>query len=207
MPLSHRNMVWVFLLILIFTTYLIFWFARHEKSSLGTSSISSEHTLTTYSDPGWGFSLQVPADYQFDNLYRYTLLPGKEIEGISFSVPSVFTVGTNLSLDSKISIEIFPGIFTCSTTVFFSGTTTETLVNENGVDYFVSHRKGAAAGNIYEETVYALSDQTPCVGVRYFIHSSNIQNYEPGTRQEFNREHLLKEFDAIRHSLILPVQM
>ena len=62
---------------------------------------------------------------------------------------------------------------------------------------------GAGAGNLYEEIVYVpnLPGNAGCYGIRYFIHSGNIANYEPGTMAEFDRTTLLAEFDRIRHSV------
>jgi hypothetical protein len=73
---------------------------------------------------------------------------------------------------------------------------------ENGAEYSVATSSEAAAGNLYEEMVYALSGISPCTAVRYYIHSSNIGNYATGTI-EFDRAALLAAFDKIRMSLTL----
>jgi hypothetical protein len=79
---------------------------------------------------------------------------------------------------------------------------TSTL-SDNGVDYSVAQGGGAGAGNLYSETVYAIPGSSACTAVRYFIHSSQIGNYPPGMVTAFNKQALLTQFDAIRHSLVL----
>jgi hypothetical protein len=64
----------------------------------------------------------------------------------------------------------------------------------------------SAAGNTYEELVYVLADSPDpqnCMAVRYFIHTTRIENYEPGTVREYDRAALLRSFDEIRRSLII----
>jgi len=39
--------------------------------------------------------------------------------------------------------------------------------------------------------------------VRYFIHSTNIGNYDPGTIKAFDQAALVARFDAIRKTLRL----
>ncbi|HWP61382.1 MAG TPA: hypothetical protein VN495_02165, partial [Candidatus Paceibacterota bacterium] len=55
----------------------------------------------------------------------------------------------------------------------------------------------------YEEDVYAISGSKPCTAVRYYIHSSDINNYPPGSVTPFDESALLSAFDSIRHSLTL----
>ena len=67
--------------------------------------------------------------------------------------------------------------------------------------YSVASSTGAAAGNRYEETVYALPGTNHCIAVRYFIHYGVIENYPVGLVREFDKKSLLKEFDTIRRTL------
>ncbi len=74
-------------------------------------------------------------------------------------------------------------------------------VTDNGIEYSFASSTSAAAGNLYEEQVYALATSSPCTAVRYFIHSSNVGNYPAGAVREFDRAALLAEFDIIRRSV------
>ena len=79
----------------------------------------------------------------------------------------------------------------------FNATTTTI----NGTEYSFATTSDAGAGNFYEEHIYALPYSKPCTAIRYLIHSTNIANYDPGTKTEFNRPALLQTFDVIRDSL------
>jgi hypothetical protein len=67
----------------------------------------------------------------------------------------------------------------------------------------VASTTGAAAGNRYEETVYAIPGTNPCVAVRYFVHYGVIENYPPGTVRQFDKQALLDQFDRIRRTLVV----
>jgi hypothetical protein len=69
--------------------------------------------------------------------------------------------------------------------------------------FSVATSSEAGAGDIFETTVFALVGTSPCRAVRYFIHSANIQNFDPGTVTEFDREALVAEFEAIRNKLVV----
>ncbi|MCA9730335.1 MAG: hypothetical protein KC729_21825, partial [Candidatus Eisenbacteria bacterium] len=72
----------------------------------------------------------------------------------------------------------------------------------DGVSYSVASRREAAAGNRYEETVYAIRGTRPCVAVRTLIHYGVIENYPPETHA-FDREALGATLDRMRKSLVL----
>jgi hypothetical protein len=120
-------------------------------------------------------------------------------------VPLGLWQGTNLSSDSGISVEELPAKENCSAHAFIDplSKVKDRPFTDMGVQYFVASSSGAGAGNIYEEIVYVLPYSNPCVGIRYFIHSTNIGNYPPGSVEEYNRKQLLSEFDKIRESLVL----
>jgi hypothetical protein len=75
-------------------------------------------------------------------------------------------------------------------------------MNDGEMLYSVASSTGAAAGNRYDETVYALPGTNPCIAVRYFIHYGVIENYPAGTVRAFDEAALRSEFDAIRRTLI-----
>ena len=56
----------------------------------------------TFASADEGFSLRFPRSYSVDTSYRYEALgPGKEIGGVSFTVPSKTVTGTNLAADTQ----------------------------------------------------------------------------------------------------------
>lgn len=179
-----------------------------EKSYLGcieVSPLTAGSNLTkVYSDPQGIFSVRLPADYKIDANYRYQNLgPGKDIAGVKFSIPQALAAGTNLGADSYLSIESLPQAQNCSASLFLSSGAKISSENDNGTDYSVAELSDAAAGNRYDETVYATPTIHDCIAVRYFIHYANFDNYSAGMVKEFDQAALLKQFDQIRRSLVL----
>jgi len=156
-----------------------------------------------YSDGIVGFSIRYPADYSINNSYKYQALgPGKDISGVKFTIPSSFSTGTNLSsFDTGVSVEIIPATQDCNAGLFLDGNTNVHTVTDNGSDYSFASTTQGAAGNRYEEEIWAIPGTNPCIAIRYFIHSTNIDNYPSGTILEFDRSALVNQFDKIRHSL------
>ncbi len=121
-------------------------------------------------------------------------------------IPISMTEGTNLSSDSYLSVEWLPRAKQCTGDIFIVPNVKPFEFTVGSTTYSVATSTGAAAGNIYEEQVFAIEGSKPCTAVRYFIHSSNIGNYPSegeGAVQEFNRATLLREFDSIRDALVL----
>jgi membrane-bound inhibitor of C-type lysozyme len=150
-----------------------------------------------------GISIRFPQGYTLDQKYVYQALgPGKGIHGIKLTIPPGATTGTNLSKDSYISVEELPSASDCTGAAFLDVKKT-TNFSDADVVYSVATTTDAAAGNIYDEAVFAIPGSSPCTAVRYFIHSGNIHNYPDGTVQEFDKAGIIGEFDNIRRSLVL----
>lgn len=171
---------------------------------LGGSSALIEKPLSqVYANTAEGFSLRLPSGYVTDEKYIYQELgPSKDISGIRFTIPAAVAAGTNLSTDSYISIEKIPNVRECTASLFLEQGTVQTIT-EGDTAYSVASSTGAAAGNRYEETVYALKGTNPCIAVRYLIHYGVFENYPAGTVREFDKRALLAAFDAIRRSLTI----
>lgn len=178
-----------------------------EKSYTGCIALAPDPQgllPQTYSNGTVGFSVRYPICYILNSDYSYAELgPGKKISGVKFTIDPKIASGTNLSTDSYISVEYIPQVKTCEADMFFQFAQYEKSdVTDNGVTYSsVASTIGAAAGNRYEETVWAFPDTNPCLTVRYFVHYGVIENYPPGAVTEFNRSALLSQFDAIRRSV------
>lgn len=151
-----------------------------------------------------GFSIRYPAGWSVDTTYRYTALgPGRAIAGVSFTVPDSLAAGTNLSADSRLSVEEIPGTGRCSADRFLGRGARVQVDTVGGTAYSVGRREDAGAGNRYGETVYALPGTRPCIGVRYFLHWTVLQNYPPGTVRAFDERGLLDRLDAMRGTLVV----
>ena len=158
------------------------------------------------------YSVRYPGNFVLNAQYAYDQFgPKKLINGVKFSIPATMAMastsspqaGTNLSADTGVSVEQLPRAKNCTGDIYLMASVTAHNVTDNGTEYSFASSTGAAAGNRYEEHVYALATSSPCTAVRYFIHSSNISNYPAGMVSEFDRAALLGEFDKIRASLVL----
>lgn len=158
-----------------------------------------------YESGAAGFSIRYPAGYTANPKYRYQALgPGRIIGGVSFTIPEGMAAGTNLASDTYLSVEEIPASASCDARLFLdagSGGKAASTRTIHGTTYSVAVSMGAAAGNRYEETVYALPFTNPCIAVRYFIHYGVIENYPPGEVRAFDRQSLLGAFDTIRDTL------
>jgi len=177
-----------------------------KKGGTGASGGGSVITVTATSTYATStFSIVYPSDYSVDESYTYTQVnPKKPISGVKFTIPGEVATGTNLSADTYISVEWLPHAKKCTGDIYLAANVRpQTVAGANGVEYSVATSSDAAAGNIYDEAVYALSGSSPCRAVRYSIHSTEIGNYTPGAVQPFDRSALLSAFDTIRQSLSL----
>jgi membrane-bound inhibitor of C-type lysozyme len=126
-----------------------------------------------YHDGTVGFSIRYPADYSINTNYQYQELgPGKEINGVKFTIPASIATGTNLSSDSGISVEFIPATQNCSANLFLYDGPTAQTTTDNDTEYSYALFIGAAAGNRYEEDVWALPGT---IHVLLFVISSTME--------------------------------
>ena len=165
-----------------------------------------------YHDGVVGFTARYQTDFGVTATYTYDGLgPKQEIAGVKFTIPASMASGTNLSHDSYISIEHM-GTTTerCEAQAFLpaDARATSTMVTENEVTYSFASSTGAAAGNRYEESVYALPGSQPCLAIRSLVHYGVFENYASGTVRAFDRSSLETTFASIRNSVtIVPQSM
>ena len=173
----------------------VFFFLNPKES--GAPGASGEPGLYVHENPG--FAVRYPEGFILDTDYTYTAMgEGKEIKGVSFTVPKSLTEGTNLSSDTRLSIE-WKNKTTCTVQDFLDGAEhVQTVVDEDAV-YVIGIGGGAGAGNRYEEAVY-VPGGVGCTAVRYFIHSTTVENYPEGTVKAFDRTALMSAFDGMRRS-------
>jgi len=149
------------------------------------------------------FSIVYPDGYSVDENYAYQGVPNKPIPGVKFTIPGTTATGTNLSVDSGVSVESLPHAKSCTGDIFVYENVKPQDLTVGSTTWSVATTSDAGAGNFYEEQVYAVKDSKPCTAVRYYIHSTNIDNYPAGAVTAFDRNALLSQFDSIRDSLQL----
>lgn len=76
-------------------------------------------------------------------------------------------------------------------------------VTLHGIPYVTTRGVDVGAGNIYDLTYYRTAHAGTCYEIIYYMHYTNIGNYEPGVVTEFDREELLQKFDEIFSTLEL----
>jgi hypothetical protein len=158
----------------------------------------------TFGDARMRFSIAYPEDWTVDSNYVYPMrIEGRELHGVSFSVPEAMRAHTNLAADTRLSVESVSGVTVCEARRFVDTPENELTENDNGHTWSVADAGDAGAGNFYDETVYALEGSSPCLAIRYFIHSTNIANYDPGAVKQFDRGALVTMFGRIRSTLAL----
>jgi len=158
----------------------------------------------TYASSTLGISLTYPSDFTLNQMYAYDQFGAdKLIHGVSFTIPASMATGTNLASDSYLSIETLPRANRCTGDIFLLANVRAEEIVDGGMEWALASSTEVAVDNIYEEYVYALVDSKPCLAVRYFIHSSNIDAFEPGVVREFDHSALLSAFDGIRRSLVV----
>ncbi len=186
------------LFVIIALLFLGWYFSRRA---------AQEEAAALYLYEAPGFTLSLPKNdeggsaYAVDESHRYQASPSKVLRGVKFTIPASLAALTNLSSDTYLSVETLPEVSECSAALFLDGTHEVATVIEEGTEYSVASMSTAGAGNRYEEYVYALRGSDPCVAVRYVVHSTALENYDPGTRTAFDRDALLDQFDEIRHTL------
>ncbi len=162
-----------------------------------------EEPYTTYASTTLGVSVRYPRSFMLNTAYRYEHFGEKKlINGFKFTIPLSIATGTNLSsVDTGVSVEVLPRAKNCTADIFIPSDVRAVSMVEDGVVYSVATSTDVAAGNQYEEMVYAFSSSSPCVAVRYLIHTTAIENYTLGTIRLFDRDAVLRVFDSIRRSV------
>ena len=192
--------------VLVGGLYLVRSRGNEIQASPSGVPVTQQVATSTYASTTLGVSAVYPNNYHVDESYAYDQFgPKKLIHGVKFHIPEAMATGTNLSMsDTGISIEQLPHAKKCTADIYLTENVRAPALTENGVQYTFASSTDAGAGNLYEEDVYALTGSQPCTAIRYFIHSGNIGNYGTSTNvREFDTNALLKDFDAIRASVVL----
>lgn len=155
-----------------------------------------------YASTTLGYVLRYPTGFALDaHAPSRVIGTGREISSIQLTIPTSVSAGTNLSQDSAMNMESVDAEV-CDATIFLEGSTS-ILIEDADVQYSFASSTGAGAGNRYAEWVYAFPGTSPCLALRYFIHSTVWENYPEGSVSQFDQEALLKQFDSIRKSVVI----
>jgi hypothetical protein len=158
----------------------------------------------TYTNHVLGYSISYPADWRMDVNYVYAGFgPDYPIMGVAFEIPAAMTAATNLkSRLTNVSVESRDRPGACDARRFIPNPADAHDITEYGRTWSVATQRDGGAGHRYDITVFVAKETSPCIAVRYFIHSMNIDHYDPGTVREFDRAALMANFDAVRRTLI-----
>jgi hypothetical protein len=158
----------------------------------------------SYTDPRLGFSIAYPPGWTVDTHHESVARgPDYPIPGVAFHIPPAMAAGTNLSPDQTfIAVESQPGR-DCKAAVFLDPVEDAHKLKADRRTYTAATSGDAGAGNLYETWLFAIDGTSPCIALRYFVHSTNIGNYDPGTVKAFDEKKLMATFDAIRATLKL----
>ncbi len=202
--METKNLIW--LVVIAFIGVALVWVIFGEHPGEPEASIPDEIQYPAgvpYSNKIMGFQVTVPTGFIIDDMYTYEAFgPEKEIPGIAFRIPASHAAGTNLSRDSYVSVEKLSNV-ECVPKDFLSDPMQITPSTLGGNSVTRAQSSGAAAGNLYEETIFVRKNAADCFGVRYFIHTTNIGNYESGTVKLYDKDALLATFERIASSLII----
>ncbi len=115
-----------------------------------------------------------------------------------FKFHEFFATGTNLSNDSYIEIKNTNDERYSCVSVHSEedvGKVKSIIKIVGQYNWQRTEKRDAGAGNFFEELSYETNEVPYCLTVYMYLHSTNIDNYDPGTINEFDR---IKIEDAIQ---------
>ncbi len=199
LTIMDKQKITLVIILAIFVTSII-WIAFSDQPDKDAASIPDVVEVRdgiSYTNTDLGFEIELPQGFTYNEAYiNQTLGPGREIHGVEFRIPASLSTGTNLSSDSHMAVERLSNSTCEPETFLLDPRNTETIkLGEN--TFVFAQSSDAGASNYYEDMVYITSKGEYCYALRYFIHSTSIGVYDPGTVLEFDRTGLLANFNKI----------
>jgi hypothetical protein len=146
--------------------------ATGTATATATPTATATATATTSSTTG----IYQNAKYNF----QFTLPPGASIVSQSDNVGRVslpiLESGTNLR-EKYIQLHVVENANPCTSPAVDGVTTSTENVTINGTPFVKTTGDGAAAGNRYNWTVYATTQNNACITLAFVLHSVNPGNY------------------------------
>jgi membrane-bound inhibitor of C-type lysozyme len=160
--------------------------------------------MNSFTNASSTFSVQYAPGWTADAAYQYTgVSAAKPISGVRFTIPAAVALGTNLSPESYVSVEMLPRATSCVADIYVLDNVKPETVSMNGKEYSHVVLDKTTAGNRVEEHVYAIPGSSPCTAVRYVIKSSAIDSAATTTVTAYDTTTLMAEFDKVRDSVQL----
>ncbi|HEV2314189.1 MAG TPA: PsbP-related protein [Candidatus Acidoferrales bacterium] len=154
----------------------------------------------TYSNAKYGFTFEYPTSMQFVTPTYGNL----EDQVVQVEIPKSAYPGTNFG-DAAISVSVqhakaLDDCLALSPPEGSDGFKTKTTIN--GVNFYMTNSNGAGAGNFYDSKVYRTLKSTGgvCIEISETIHTSNIDNYTPGTVTQVSQSDVQAKLDPVVQS-------
>lgn len=169
----------------------------------GIATTTPNGEMRQYQNSTHGFTFRYPntvrvrvpdvenSDQSTDRPIVSFVLPKKVGTNLSEAVVNVYVSGTKNAVDRCGAVRTDMGEQALGSASF------------GGITFTVFSSTGVAAGNFYETHSYRAAANGYCFEIDERMHSTSIDNYEPGTVQEFNRVSTLAELESIARSFTL----
>lgn len=155
----------------------------------------------TYASSTMKFSVSYSPEFVLEEPYAYTRVsPTKPISGVKFRVPASFTQGTNLASDSGVSVEQLPRANKCVGDIYLKANVRAVPLAEGTTNFSAATSTETVGADTFEEAVFAITGSSPCIAVRYFLHTTSATGTATST-QQFDRAGVIAAFETIRRSL------
>lgn len=160
-----------------------------------TSQTSAQIGLLTYSNQEYKFQFNYPPEFSSTNS-NYANLDKKIVQ---FGLPSSAFPKTNFS-DAGFSVSVAPAktldqCLAMNPPEGNKGFNSSEIIN--GISFSEADGSGAGAGNLYESKIYRTFADSLCFEIAETIHTSNINNFDPGTVTEVNKDVILNKLRSI----------
>ena len=152
-----------------------------------------------YKNPTTGVSLTYPDTFApaIPVYGNYKIQPELTLQLIDSKTYGKTNLGeAYLFLSSSSDAQV---VATCVDPNQNGGGSEQVIGNEvvNGFTFVHSTSEGAGAGNFYQQEIYRMVNKNICYEVIYFMHSTNVGNYTPGTVTEFDKSSIVQKFSNI----------
>jgi hypothetical protein len=175
----------------------------HQGTLIGTVELREEEaseirdalfgTPVLHTDAA--FSIMYPKTARLGDTKAPPLVTGEAVVRIDIS--SAYTRGTNLSEAAVLVGTSRDGVVTLVCESTSEGEAEGERRVFDGVSFTTFTHQGAAAGNRYETTSYRVLRSGTCYELQKFLHTTVLENYEPGMVRSFDKKAVDAELERI----------